>query len=106
MKTSVLDSLRHLVAHKDSLLELAATRSVQISTPAPVVTVNVPGDSWWNTPLVGGALAAVLGIGAAQVFGFLHRRFVEKPRMVRALGTELSILLAQIIGTSILIARR
>src|SRR5205085_9184475 len=82
MTVSALDSLRQLVAHKDSLLELAATRSVQITTPAPSVKVNVLGDAWWNTPLVGGALAAVLGIGATHLFGLLHRRFIEKPRLV------------------------
>jgi hypothetical protein len=88
---NLADSLRHVVAAKQSLLEAAATRTVQITTPTPHVTVNVPPDKWWDSALLGGAIAAIAGMLTPLVVDFVERR-ARRARLTQVLGTELGIL--------------
>jgi hypothetical protein len=102
---TLADSLRHVIAIKDSLLQVAATRSIQITTPTPQVTVSLTPDHWWNTPLVGGALAFVAGMLTPIFISVLDRR-AQRRRMTQVLGAELGIFQFRMIGTCLTIARR
>lgn len=102
---NLADSLRQIVAHKDTLLEAAVTRSVSITTPPPNIAVHVPAEAWWNTPFVGGALAAMAGIASTLLLGLIDRR-IQRGRMAQALGTELSILQFRMISACLMVARR
>lgn len=99
------DSLRQVIAHKDSLLEVVATRSIHVSTSAPGVTVNVPPEAWWNTALLGGAIAAVAGMLTPLVVSYFER-LARRARLIQVLGTELGILQFRLISASLTLARR
>ncbi len=99
------DSLRHVAAQKQSLLEAAATRTVQVTTSPPHVTVNVPPDDWWNSALLGGAIAAIAGMLTPLVVDFFERR-ARRARLIQVLGTELGILQFRMVNTCLTLARR
>lgn len=69
MTTTIADSLHRLVAIKDSLLELVATRAVTVNVPPQDVTVSVPTD-WVQVAITvgSGIAAAILGawVGGVQ----------------------------------------
>jgi hypothetical protein len=102
---NLADSLRIVIAQKDSLLEAAATRTVHITTPVPSVAVNVASEAWWNTPIVGGAIAFFAGMLTPLVVSFAQRR-ARRRRVVRLVGTELGILQFRMIATSLSLAER
>lgn len=102
---TLADSLRHVVAYKDSLLGVAATRTVHISTSAPTVEVNVPPEAWWNTPIVGGVIAFVAGMLTPLVVSFFQR-VARRRRHVQLLATELGILQFRMVSASLSIAKR
>jgi hypothetical protein len=102
---NVVDSLRRAIAHKDSVLEVAATRSIQVTTPAPQVAVNVLPVEWWNTALVGGALAFVAGMLTPICISLLERR-ANRRRMMQVLGAELGVFQFRMIGACLALARK
>ena len=101
----VADSLHQVIVQKESLLEAAATRAIQITTPAPHVTVTVPHDDWWNSALLGGAIAAVAGMLTPLVVSFVERRS-RRGRLVKVLGMELGILQFRMIGACLFLAKK
>lgn len=102
---TLADSLRHVIAYKDSLLGVAATRTVHISPPAPSVTVNVPPELWWNTPIVGGAIAFAAGMITPLVIDRVQRK-ARRRRLVQVLAAELGILQFRMIAACLSAARR
>jgi hypothetical protein len=102
---TLADSLRHVIAHKDALLEAVATRTIHITSPAPSVAVNVPSESWWNSALIGGAIAAIAGMLTPLVVSVFERR-ARRARLIQVLGTELGVLQFRMIAVCLTLARR
>jgi|ERR1041385_321377 hypothetical protein len=97
------DSLRHVVAEKQSLIEAAATRTVHITTAAP--SVIVPAGHWWDSALLGGAIAAIAGMLTPLIVAFFERR-TRRDRVIQVLGTELGILQFRMVSVCISLAQR
>lgn len=102
---TLADSLRHIIGHKDSLLEAAATRAVHITTPAPNIAVNVPPEGWWNSALIGGAIAAIAGMLTPLAVSVFERR-ARRARLIQVLGTELGILQFRMISVCVTLATK
>lgn len=103
------DSLRNVIAVKDSLLQIAATRPVHITVPPQHVTVSLPHDPWYATSffttLLGGFLATAAGIGL--MFWTRHlERTDQRRQLAQAVGTELAVFQARIIGACLQLAGR
>ncbi|HEY2953847.1 MAG TPA: hypothetical protein VGK89_01215 [Candidatus Eisenbacteria bacterium] len=73
------DSLRHVIAHKDSLLEAAATHAIHVSVPPQHVTVT-PSRDWFDwlqllaTLVISTAAAILAAIWGARIGGREARR--------------------------------
>ena len=106
---TLADSLRHVIMIKDSLLQVATTRTVHVNVPPQHLTVSLPHDPWYATSffttVLGGLLATSAGIGLMFWTRWLERTD-QRRQVAQAVGTELAVFQSRILGACIQLAGR